>query len=42
MAVVLKNADRGDVMDAGQMDLTGRAHDLLQSDRLRKAYLGIE
>jgi branched-chain amino acid transport system ATP-binding protein len=38
--LALKHADRGYVMEAGQMILTGNASDLLGNDRVKQAYLG--
>jgi branched-chain amino acid transport system ATP-binding protein len=36
----LKIADRGYVLETGRVVLSGRARDLLQDERVRKAYLG--
>lgn len=41
VVLVLQNAHRGYVMDAGRVDLAGDARELLATERLRKAYLGI-
>jgi branched-chain amino acid transport system ATP-binding protein len=38
--LALQIADRGYVLEAGNMTLTGRASDLLKDDRVRSAYLG--
>lgn len=38
--LALQSSDRGYVMEAGQITLTGNAAELLQSDRVREAYLG--
>ncbi|HDD25242.1 MAG TPA: ABC transporter ATP-binding protein [Chloroflexi bacterium] len=38
--VALKIAHRGYVLEAGRMVLSGSARDLLQDERVRKAYLG--
>lgn len=38
--LALQNADRGYVLEAGSVILTGPAADLLNDDRVRKAYLG--
>lgn len=38
--LALQTADRGYVLDAGRMTLTGNAADLLADDRIRQAYLG--
>jgi branched-chain amino acid transport system ATP-binding protein len=38
--LALQNADRGYVLEAGQITITGRAADLIDDDRVRKAYLG--
>jgi branched-chain amino acid transport system ATP-binding protein len=38
--LALQIADRGYVLEAGQMLLSGRAADLLADDRVRQAYLG--
>ena len=38
--LALKAADRGYVLEAGQITLTGPAKDLLQDDRVKQAYLG--
>lgn len=38
--LALENADRGYVLDAGQLSLTGKASELIKDERVRKAYLG--
>ncbi len=38
--LALQIADRGYVLDAGQITLTGKAQDLLLDDRVKQAYLG--
>jgi branched-chain amino acid transport system ATP-binding protein len=38
--LALQIADRGYVLEAGQITLSGRAADLLADDRVRQAYLG--
>ncbi|MEW6495411.1 MAG: ABC transporter ATP-binding protein [Cyanobacteriota bacterium] len=38
--LALENADRGYVLEAGQLTLTGKASDLIKDERVRKAYLG--
>ncbi len=38
--LALQIADRGYVLEAGQITLSGRASDLLEDDRVRLAYLG--
>lgn len=38
--LALQTADRGYVLDAGRMTLTGNATDLLADDRIQRAYLG--
>lgn len=38
--LALQIADRGYVLEAGQITLSGRASDLLHDDRVKKAYLG--
>lgn len=38
--LALQAADRGYVLEAGQITLTGLAKDLLQDDRVKQAYLG--
>lgn len=38
--LALQSADRGYVLDAGQVILTGKASELLNDDRVRQAYLG--
>ncbi|HEX6291473.1 MAG TPA: ABC transporter ATP-binding protein [Herpetosiphonaceae bacterium] len=38
--LALQNADRGYVLEAGQITISGRAADLIDDDRVRKAYLG--
>lgn len=38
--LALQNANRGYVLEAGQLVLTGNAQDLLQDERVRQAYLG--
>ncbi|PZV18041.1 MAG: ABC transporter ATP-binding protein [Leptolyngbya sp.] len=38
--LALQSSDRGYVMEAGQITLSSNAADLLQSDRVRAAYLG--
>ena len=39
-SLALQNADRGYVLDAGQITIEGSAADLLADERVRKAYLG--
>ncbi|MEO7913457.1 MAG: ABC transporter ATP-binding protein [Roseiflexaceae bacterium] len=39
-SLALQNADRGYVLDAGQITIEGAAADLLADERVRKAYLG--
>jgi branched-chain amino acid transport system ATP-binding protein len=39
-SVALQNADRGYVLEAGQITIEGAAADLLADERVRKAYLG--
>ncbi|MGI0485719.1 ABC transporter ATP-binding protein [Pantanalinema rosaneae CENA516] len=38
--LALQHADRGYVLEAGQITLTGNASDLLADDRVKQAYLG--
>jgi branched-chain amino acid transport system ATP-binding protein len=38
--LALQNADRGYVIEAGQITIEGRAADLLKDERVRQAYLG--
>jgi len=38
--IALKNADRGYVLEAGQLTIAGPASELLNDDRVKKAYLG--
>ncbi len=38
--LALQIADRGHVLEAGCITLTGQASDLLNDERVRKAYLG--
>jgi len=38
--LALQNADRGYVLEAGQVTLSGPAMELLQDDRVKQAYLG--
>ncbi|HEY0605748.1 MAG TPA: ABC transporter ATP-binding protein [Herpetosiphonaceae bacterium] len=38
--LALQNADRGYVLEAGQITINGPAADLIDDDRVRKAYLG--
>lgn len=38
--LALKNADRGYVLEAGQLTIAGPASELLNDDRVKKAYLG--
>lgn len=38
--LALQTADRGYVLEAGQITLTGPASDLLNNDRVKRAYLG--
>lgn len=38
--MALQTADRGYVLDAGQIKLTGNAAELLADDRIKQAYLG--
>ena len=40
-AVVLENAGRGYVLDTGRITHSGTASELLASDAIRAAYLGI-
>ena len=39
-SLALQIADRGYVLEAGNITLTGMASDLLKDDRVRRAYLG--
>jgi branched-chain amino acid transport system ATP-binding protein len=39
-SLALQIADRGYVLEAGNITLTGVASDLLNDDRVRSAYLG--
>jgi branched-chain amino acid transport system ATP-binding protein len=39
-SLALQNADRGYVLEAGQITIEGAAPDLLADERVRKAYLG--
>ncbi len=39
-SLALQNADRGYVLEAGQITIEGAAADLLADERVRKAYLG--
>ena len=39
-SLALQNADRGYVLEAGQISIEGAAADLLADERVRKAYLG--
>jgi len=39
-SLALQNADRGYVLEAGQITIEGAATDLLADERVRKAYLG--
>lgn len=38
--LALQHADRGYVLEAGRITLKGNAHDLLEDDRVKQAYLG--
>ncbi|MGQ9872027.1 ABC transporter ATP-binding protein [Leptodesmis sp.] len=38
--LALQNGDRGYVLEAGRITLTGKAADLLNDDRVKQAYLG--
>lgn len=38
--LALQTADRGYVLDAGELTLTGSASDLINDERVKKAYLG--
>jgi branched-chain amino acid transport system ATP-binding protein len=38
--LALQHADRGYVLDAGAITITGKGADLIEDDRVRKAYLG--
>lgn len=38
--LALHHADRGYVLEAGQLTLSGNAADLLNDDRVKQAYLG--
>ncbi|MFB2936453.1 ABC transporter ATP-binding protein [Aerosakkonemataceae cyanobacterium BLCC-F154] len=38
--LALENADRGYVLEAGSITLSGKASDLLKNEQVRKAYLG--
>jgi branched-chain amino acid transport system ATP-binding protein len=38
--IALQNADRGYVLEAGTMTISGKAADLLSDERVKKAYLG--
>jgi branched-chain amino acid transport system ATP-binding protein len=38
--IALQNADRGYVLEAGTLTITGRASELLDDERVKKAYLG--
>lgn len=38
--LALQTADRGYVLEAGQLTLTGNASDLIKDERVKKAYLG--
>ncbi|MCS6872874.1 MAG: ABC transporter ATP-binding protein [Anaerolineae bacterium] len=38
--LALQHADRGYVLEAGNLTISGKASDLLNNDRVRKAYLG--
>ena len=38
--LALQTADRGYVLEAGQITLTGAASDLLSNDQVKRAYLG--
>lgn len=38
--LALHHADRGYVLEAGQVTLTGKARDLIEDDRVKQAYLG--
>jgi branched-chain amino acid transport system ATP-binding protein len=38
--LALQTADRGYVLEAGQLTLTGNASDLINDERVKKAYLG--
>ncbi|PJF35180.1 MAG: ABC transporter ATP-binding protein [Candidatus Thermofonsia Clade 1 bacterium] len=39
-SLALQNADRGYVLEAGNLTISGKAADLLDDDRVRQAYLG--
>ena len=39
-SLALQNADRGYVLEAGQITIAGTSADLLADERVRKAYLG--
>jgi branched-chain amino acid transport system ATP-binding protein len=39
-SLALQTADRGYVLEAGHLTLTGSASELLKDERVRKAYLG--
>jgi len=38
--LALQTADRGYVLDAGSVTISGLAHTLINDDRVRQAYLG--
>jgi branched-chain amino acid transport system ATP-binding protein len=38
---VLKFADRGYLLEAGRMVMSGTAQEMLKSDEIQKAYMGI-
>ena len=38
--LALQHANRGYVLETGQITISGRGADLLQDDRVRRAYLG--
>jgi branched-chain amino acid transport system ATP-binding protein len=40
-SISLTTADRGYIMETGQITLAGRAKDLLQDEKVKKAYLGL-
>jgi branched-chain amino acid transport system ATP-binding protein len=40
-SISLKTASRGYIMETGQLILEGKAGDLLQDEKVKKAYLGL-
>ena len=40
-SISLATADRGYIMETGRITLAGRAQDLLQDEKVKKAYLGL-